>query len=789
MHRSQLAVVGLVVAVAACTDSSTPTGPSSAPRLMPNGASSLHINANPACTHHWASAVNGSFFDNTKWSPAIVPGASDVACVDAAGTYTVTLDPVNDATPVDLTGLNIGGASGTQTLNLSSISYLINVTQNIEIGANGKLGVQSGSTASVVTVGGALVNQGVVAESGSGVKTIRGDIDNQGTITIGSGLTWDKVNGAYANTGTISMPNAQIIIPASAGAPTFAMNGGSISGSANFSFLGMQSGTFTLNGGSVAALPNTRPSVQLSGANLVLASTATATNAVAVAGTTSGTVTVSGDVGANTTLWITGPGAAQVASINYTGDPIVAGTLKVDVNSFQATSLTILGSGTLRNQGTVVQVGSPIHYAMGVNNTGTFNLGGTAYFDKAGATYDNSGTIGPFFDLQVIGSTLINRTGGTITSTCPGCGVTIDGGHLRGVGSLPRVITQNGGSVEPGIGIGTMTLFTFTPTSTGTFGVELGGTQAGVSYDQLQASNSATLAGSMAVSESGGFQSGVCGQVFDVLTTPTQSATFGSVTGLTPSATRALRVVYQTLTTPRKVTLVGYNPTTKVSIAPNPVAVTEGQTGVQYAVCLDHAPTGNVTVTPTGDAQVSVQPASLVFTPSNWQFPQFFTATAVDDAIIEAPHTGTITHAVTSPDASYNGTPVAAVTANITDNDGSADLMFKISSPPPPLTVGQVFSVGFTVTNNGPTLSTGSSVNFQPVGGFQFQSASGATCTGSASGLTCQVPGVASGGQAVFTLTLKATQHGVFQKTMTVTGQQADPNLANNTLVRNLTIN
>jgi hypothetical protein len=43
--------------------------------------------------------------------------------------------------------------------------------------------------------------------------------------------------------------------------------------------------------------------------------------------------------------------------------------------------------------------------------------------------------------------------------------------------------------------------------------------------------------------------------------------------------------------------------------------------------------------------------------------------TAVDDAAVEGPHTGTITHTAASADAAYNGIAIANVTANITDND------------------------------------------------------------------------------------------------------------------------
>ena len=52
-----------------------------------------------------------------------------------------------------------------------------------------------------------------------------------------------------------------------------------------------------------------------------------------------------------------------------------------------------------------------------------------------------------------------------------------------------------------------------------------------------------------------------------------------------------------------------------------------------------------------------------------WNVPQTVTVTAVDDAIPQGPHTGTITHAAASADPIYNGLAISSVVANVTDND------------------------------------------------------------------------------------------------------------------------
>jgi hypothetical protein len=88
-----------------------------------------------------------------------------------------------------------------------------------------------------------------------------------------------------------------------------------------------------------------------------------------------------------------------------------------------------------------------------------------------------------------------------------------------------------------------------------------------------------------------------------------------------------------------------------------------------YTVELTREPAADVIITIAGDAQVSVNPTMLTFTPANWNTPQTVTVTAIDDILIEGSHTGTITHSAASADAKYDNIPVLPVTANITDND------------------------------------------------------------------------------------------------------------------------
>jgi len=96
--------------------------------------------------------------------------------------------------------------------------------------------------------------------------------------------------------------------------------------------------------------------------------------------------------------------------------------------------------------------------------------------------------------------------------------------------------------------------------------------------------------------------------------------------------------------------------------------VTESGATDTYTLVLGTQPTADVTVSITGDTQVSVSPSVITFTPENWDVPQTVTASAVDDSVVEGDYTAVITHSAVSADAGYNGISVADVTVNIGDD-------------------------------------------------------------------------------------------------------------------------
>jgi hypothetical protein len=114
-------------------------------------------------------------------------------------------------------------------------------------------------------------------------------------------------------------------------------------------------------------------------------------------------------------------------------------------------------------------------------------------------------------------------------------------------------------------------------------------------------------------------------------------------------------------------------------------AVTESGTTDTYSIVLDSQPTGNVNVTitfPASDLTVNGDTDGsylVTFTTGNWNTPQTIMVGAANDRALEGDHTGTLVHAFTSADASYNGvtaevdgaTSTNTLTASITDNESA----------------------------------------------------------------------------------------------------------------------
>ncbi|WP_417748223.1 Calx-beta domain-containing protein [Rosistilla oblonga] len=124
-----------------------------------------------------------------------------------------------------------------------------------------------------------------------------------------------------------------------------------------------------------------------------------------------------------------------------------------------------------------------------------------------------------------------------------------------------------------------------------------------------------------------------------------------------------------------------------VTIQPVGDAITD-ETGRQatFSVSIDKEPTSNVTIALSSSdlTEGTVSPASVVFTPQNWNQPKTFTVTGVDDNIDDGDVSYTIvTSAIQSSDPNYSGVNPADVTVV---NQSAGDQAAVIVNADPDLT-------------------------------------------------------------------------------------------------------
>jgi hypothetical protein len=115
--------------------------------------------------------------------------------------------------------------------------------------------------------------------------------------------------------------------------------------------------------------------------------------------------------------------------------------------------------------------------------------------------------------------------------------------------------------------------------------------------------------------------------------------------------------------------------------APDPFLISEGEvaaaaaTASSYTIRLTSQPTAVVTVQITGEG-VTVQPATLTFTPDNWHQPQTVVVTALDDDIDAGDqHVTQLSHSAVSADPAYHGLSVPTLAVTILDDDSAGVLI------------------------------------------------------------------------------------------------------------------
>ncbi len=119
-----------------------------------------------------------------------------------------------------------------------------------------------------------------------------------------------------------------------------------------------------------------------------------------------------------------------------------------------------------------------------------------------------------------------------------------------------------------------------------------------------------------------------------------------------------------------------------------------------------------------------------------------------------------------------------------------ADLSITKSDAADPVTVGDEVVYSITVSNAGPVDATGVIVTDDLPSSATFGSAdpSQGSCARSGGTVTCDLGGLAAAANATITLTVTADQVGTITNTATVSGDQEDPNIGNDSATEETTV-
>lgn len=439
-------------------------------------------------------------------------------------------------------GLTVGGGGGTLTLtatNAFSGGTTILGGSTVQIGADNALGTAAGvltlGDTSGTGIGTLSLAAGATGTSGRGVVLRSG-----GEVVTGSGTSW-TFSGPISGNGALTVGGAGTLTLS--GTNTFTggttILGGSTVQVASDAALGNK-GTLTLGdtgGSGIGTLSLASGATQTSSRGVVLrggggeidtgshaiwsfGGTISGTGGLTVGGTgvvaLAGTNTYGGGttVLAGAALQVDGDAALGNATAGVTlGDASAAGTLDLvntaAVSSGRAITLAA-GGGVINTTTSTWTFTAPVTGAGGLTAGGT----GTLILDGVN-TYSGI--------TKVIGGTLVIGDAASTGASLSG-DVTVSGGTLSGHGSILGSLTNTSGIVAPGGSIGTLTVGSYTQSSSGTLTIEVSPTGA----SQLKSTGPVSLDGKLNLVFDPGFYNS---KTYQIVAAPSITGTFATVSG------------------------------------------------------------------------------------------------------------------------------------------------------------------------------------------------------------------------------------------------------------------
>ena len=373
----------------------------------------------------------------------------------------------------------------------------------------------------------------------AGTLGLNGGGTNSGLLEVASGATLSLSTAPFALTSSGTLRGAGQMSFGSLSSGSFVVEGvydigggTSVSGATTFppgvtlqnlgSLLNVSNGTLTLNSGEPVSLP----ALRLSGGALTGSDSITTTGMLTWTGGTlsgSGQTVAAGGLLINGSVTLDGRTLENGGAATWTGGHIALNNGAVLHNrvgaSFTAQNIGYninASSGALGhfiNAGSLVKEGASTNTIFArVTNSGDVRI-------TAGTLGLNGGY------TQTGGSTVLN--GGALSSNSA---LRIQGGKLTGIGTVAAGVI-NGGVVEPGNGVGSLTISgNYEQTGSGSLRVQIGGLTPETEFDRLTVTGAATLTGTLAISLTNGFTPTV-GDSFIVMTFASRNGDFTQVNG------------------------------------------------------------------------------------------------------------------------------------------------------------------------------------------------------------------------------------------------------------------
>jgi fibronectin-binding autotransporter adhesin len=374
---------------------------------------------------------------------------------------------------------------------------------------NGTFTVQSGDVLCTLCTTASFTNNGTIQKTVANTTNWSVPITGSGNLVASGGLGSLFSIQASANVSSITINGSEVGFSGSAVAI------GSVSGSGTVADFGVSAGNTTVSGsvtlsGGNGSLPVSGGTMTLNGATsvdavLLFGGTLTGSGAIVTNGNSSwkgGAITGTAPLTVNASLYIDGVFGPMTLGRNIINNALItydAGTpanfltvnapasitnngqfLIINVDDLAATgSLSLINSAT----GTINRTSGPataINFGLGISNAGTTNW-------TVGTTTFTNGF------SQSAGTTTLN--GATIGSPAP---FNFTGGIFNARGTVNGSVAINGATLNPGTSPGAVTITgDYTQSAAGILNVELNGTVAGTSYDQVNVGGNVNLNGTL----------------------------------------------------------------------------------------------------------------------------------------------------------------------------------------------------------------------------------------------------------------------------------------------------